>query len=351
MDALRVVKDFEKYALEEKMSPNAKMYFSAGAISLTTPRYNEEALNRYMIRPRVLRDVSNVQTDCQLLGAGVSFPIGISPVALHQFAHPEGELATVRGSCKEDCVFVLSTASSTKLEDVAKAAFSVGGHAEPKIWMQVYIHKDRNITLDLIRKAESSGFSAIVITVDSPNSGLWRNVFHQQFFETCKPMLANLPCLMRYLEEPALTFEDLKWLKQNTKLPVIVKGILSGEDAWEAANCGASAIFVSNHGGRLIERVVPTIEVLEEVVEAVGDTGVEVYVDGGIRSGTDIFVCLALGARAVFVGRPAVWGLAADGEDGVRRILQILKQEFLFTMQLAGASKLEDINKNMIVKM
>ncbi|GIY19386.1 hydroxyacid oxidase 1 [Caerostris darwini] len=348
IDKLKTLRDFEKCALEESLDYYAKLYFSAGACSTSTPKHNEDAFNRYKIRPRVLRDVSKTNLECHLLDCHVSCPIGISPTALHCLAHSEAELATARGCCKEGCVFILSSSASRSIEEVATEVSNLK-ETPPALWMQTYIHNDRSITLDIIQKAESFGFSAIVVTVDSSSSALWKKVMPDEFFEMVSPKMPNLPSLPRLISDNSVTFEDLKWVVENSKLPVIAKGILSGEDAKAAVECGVSAIMVSNHGGRLIERVVSTIEVLEEVVDAVNGK-VEVYMDGGIRRGSDVFIALALGAKAAFIGRPVIWGLSVDGENGVRKVLQILKEELLITMQVAGAQSIEDIKRSMVVK-
>ncbi|GFS69245.1 peroxisomal [Nephila pilipes] len=345
---LVTLRDFETCSLES-MSEYAKSYFSAGACSKSTPRENEEAFHRYRIRPRVLRDVSDAEMSCKVLNSHVSCPIGIAPVGLHVLAHQEAESATAKACCEEDCIFILSSSASTCIERVQYIVSSLK-EIQPVLWMQTYIHKERLVTMNIIRRAESLGFSAIVVTVDSPNCGLWRNVMPEDFFKFVTSKMPNLPSLPRYLEDASITFEDLKWIVENTKLPVIAKGILSGEDAKKAVEIGVSAIIVSNHGGRLIERVVSTIDVLEEVVEAVSHSTIEVYVDGGIRSGSDVFISLALGAKGAFIGRPAIWGLSVEGENGVKKVLQILKEELLLTMQLAGASKIEDIKRSMVVK-
>ncbi|GFQ81967.1 hydroxyacid oxidase 1 [Trichonephila clavata] len=310
LQKMKTIRDFEICSLEI-MSNHAKSYFSAGACSKTTPRENEEAFHRYRIRPRVLRDVSNTEMSCEILDSSVSCPIGIDPVGLHVLAHEEAESATVKACCKEDCVFILSSSASRDIKTVAN---EVSGLSEvhPVLWMQTYIHKDRSVTMDIIRKAEAFGFSAIVVTVDSPNGGLWRKVIPEDFFKVITTKMPILPRLPRYLEDASVTFEDLKWIIQNSKLPIIAKGILSGEDAKKAVEIGVSAIIVSNHGGRLIERVVSTIDVLEEIVDAVSNSTVEVYIDGGIRSGSDVFISLALGAKAAFIGRPSIWGLSVD---------------------------------------
>ncbi|GIY19388.1 hydroxyacid oxidase 1 [Caerostris darwini] len=348
IDKLKTLRDFEKCALEESLDYYAKLYFSAGACSTSTPKHNEDAFSRYKIRPRVLRDVSKTNIKCAVLDCPVSCPVGISPTAVHCLAHSEAELATVRGCCGEKCIFVLSSTASCSIEEIATEVSNLK-EACHTLWMQTYIHKDRSVTWDIIKKAESFGFSAIVVTVDSTSTGLWMNVMPEEFFEMVSPKLPNLPSLPRLISDTSLTFEDLKWVVKNSKLPVIAKGILSGEDAKAAVECGVSAIIVSNHGGRLIERVVPTLEVLEEVVDAVSGK-VEVYLDGGIRSGSDVFIALALGAKSTFIGRPAIWGLSLDGENGVRKVLQILKEELLMTMQLAGAETVENIKRSMVVK-
>lgn len=250
------------------------------------------------------------------------------------------------GSAKEGCIYIMSSVSSTSIENVSSCSKNVSPKAT--IWMQIYMFKDRSVTLDIIRRAEKNGFSAIVVTVDAPISGQWKTNLPEGFAGRTQNKYLNLPNPCSSLQDATVTFDDLKWLKQQTKLPIIAKGILCGEDAKKAALCGVDAIYVSNHGGRQIHKVVSTIDVLAEVVKSVAESNVDVYFDGGITHGSDIFIAVALGAKAVFVGRPAIWGLTVGGEEGVRRILQILKNQLLSTMKLAGVKSVKDINKSMV---
>ncbi|XP_054717069.1 2-Hydroxyacid oxidase 1-like [Uloborus diversus] len=313
----------------------------------TLQKNNEKSFQRYGIKPKMLRDVSKVNLKSKVLDHDIPYPIGVSPVGIQSLVQKDAEILTARGCAAEECNFILSCASTCMLEDVAKT-YNETPNIKSSLWFQIYIFKDRKITSTLLKRAENAGFSAIVLTVDSPTAGLWKRGLPEGFGSRIKNRLINLPNAVQDLLEDSLTFEDIRWLKQKTKLPIIVKGILSGDDANKAVEYGASAIFVSNHGERQIERVIPTIDCLEEIVDAVRGKEVDVYLDGGVRSGSDVFIALALGAKAVFIGRPVIWGLAVKGEEGVRNVLQIIKQEFISTMKLAGVSSVTDINRSFI---
>lgn len=341
---MKRIEDVEQRAKQE-MSELAKTYFSAEAGSEENRKINEKALTRYRIIPRVFRDVSLVQTETTLLSSKSPYPIAVAPTGCHHLAHPAAESAVATACAKEGLIMTVSFMSSATIEEIAEVA----PHS-PK-WLQIYICNDRKITTDIIKRAENSGFTALVVTVDSPQGGLWKSYLPDNFPELIRDKQGiNLPKPMRYLLDQSMTSEAIRWLKSITKLPVVAKGIMRGEDAVEAARQGASAIIVSNHGARQIDGVCPSIDVLEEVVRAVKGYEVEVYFDGGIRTGSDVFRALALGAKAIFIGRPIVWGLSVGGEDGVRRVLEILKDEFRATMCLAGTATLQEITKEMIAK-
>ncbi|KAG0420415.1 hypothetical protein HPB47_003518 [Ixodes persulcatus] len=339
------VDDIERLGIA-KLKPLPESYYDGGADEEQTLRENRLAFFRLRLRPRVLRDVETRDKTVTLLGSQkLSMPIGISPTGFQKFAHPEGEKATARAAHKAATVMILSTMSTTSIEDVAAAA------PEGLRWFQLYMFKDRDASKDLVQRAEKAGYQAIVLTVDTPLTG-------NRIFDRNKlTPLGNLAVSIvegvaglldlsgnAYenisLFDASLTWDDVKWLKSFTKLPVIVKGILTAEDAIDAVSNGVAAIFVSNHGGRQLDTVTSTIEALPEIIRAV-EGRVEVYLDGGIRHGTDVIKALALGAKAVFVGRPALWGLAYNGEEGVTQMLKILRKELDLGMALIGPTALQ----------
>lgn len=346
------VDDIERLGIA-KLKPLPESYYDGGADEEQTLRENRLAFFRLRLRPRVLRDVETRDKTVTLLGSQkLSMPIGISPTGFQKFAHPEGEKATARAAHKAATVMILSTMSTTSIEDVAAAA------PEGLRWFQLYMFKDRDASKDLVQRAEKAGYQAIVLTVDTPLTG-------NRIFDRNKlTPLGNLAVSIvegvaglldlsghayenRSLFDASLTWDDVKWLKSFTKLPVIVKGILTAEDAIDAVSNGVAAILVSNHGGRQLDTVTSTIEALPEIIRAV-EGRVEVYLDGGIRHGTDIIKALALGAKAVFVGRPALWGLAYNGEEGVTQMLEILRKELDLGMALIGASSIDELKSEMV---
>jgi (S)-2-hydroxy-acid oxidase len=276
-------------------------------------------------------------------------------------AHPDGEIATARAAAKMNTAFTLSTIATTTMEEVA-AATSPGSL---RIF-QLYIYRERDITRQLVARAERAGFAALMLTVDTPFFGKRRDDNRNKFKLPPHLKMANFEGLdfnqtgvnqsnkesglneyASSLFDASLTWKDVDWLRSVTRLPIVVKGILSAEDAVEAVNHGVAGIIVSNHGARQLDTVPATIDVLPEIVHAVGGR-CEVYMDGGVRTGTDVFKAVALGARAVFIGRPAIYGLAYNGEEGVRQVLQILQTELSSAMALAGCATVEDIKPSFI---
>ncbi|XP_075539919.1 uncharacterized protein LOC142574791 [Dermacentor variabilis] len=292
-----------------------------------------------------------------LLGQRVSMPVGISPTALQKLAHPDGEAATARAAANAGTVMILSALSTTSMEDVASRA---PGSVR---WLQMEVVKDRSVTIDFLSRAEKLGYGAIVLTVDMPVFGLRVSSVKNRMTYPEHLCLANFEgtnyghmkdlkesCLeeLRQSFDRSLTWDVLTWIRSITKLPLVVKGILTAEDACEAVNHGASAILVSNHGGRQLDGVPATIEVLASIVRAVRGR-CEVYMDGGVRRGTDVVKALALGARAVFIGRPVIWGLAYDGENGVKKVLNIYRTELERALALMGCASLGDIKPGMVL--
>jgi 4-hydroxymandelate oxidase len=285
--------------------------------------------------PRMLVDVSERHMGTTALGEPVSMPILIAPTAFQGLAHPEGEVATVKAAGAAKTLMTLSTGSTFSIEEVMAVATG-------PVWFQLYLFKDRAISASLVKRAEVAGCKAIVFTVDVPLLGRRERDVRNQFKlpDGLAPYIASLL-------DPALTWKDIEWLTGITKLPVLVKGILRSDDALLAVNHGASGVIVSNHGARQLDTTPATISILPEIVDAVGGK-VEVYVDGGIRRGTDVLKAIACGARAVFIGRPVLWGLASGAEAGVRYVLEMLRQEFDLAMALSGCPTLSSITRDLI---
>ncbi|XP_071440603.1 2-Hydroxyacid oxidase 1 [Hetaerina americana] len=354
------VRDVER--LGTQLLPRASLdYYRSGAGEEQTLRNNREAFRRLRIRPRVLRDVSIRDLTTTALRKKVAVPFGIAPTAMHRLAHPDGEVAVARAAERMGAVFILSTLSTSSLEEIAEGA------PRATKWFQLYIYKNRSVTQNLVMRAERLGYEALVLTVDAPLFGIrWadaRNKFHLpphlKLANFTEPEESDgvrdrsdkgsqLQAYVTDLFDQSLTWDGISWLKSITKLPIILKGILTKEDVEEALKYDISGIIVSNHGARQVDGFPATIEALPEIVQAV-DGRCEVYLDGGVTQGTDVFKALALGARMVFFGRPALWGLAYNGEDGVKTVLDILRNEFDLTLALTGCASIGDIKKEMVV--
>jgi 4-hydroxymandelate oxidase len=327
-------------------------YYAGGAGDEWTLAENRRAFGRWVVRPRILNDVSNVDLTTTVLGQEVAFPVLLAPTALQRMAHRDGELATARAAASVGTLMVLSTISTFSMEEVA-------GTGAPR-WFQLYVHRDRGLTAELVDRASAAGYGAIVLTVDAPFLGRRYRDEVNRFSLPPGMGLANFPGgviprvdgsgLMAFFRaelDPSLSWRDVEWLRGLSSLPVVLKGILTAEDALRGAEGGASAIIVSNHGGRQLDGVAASIDVLPEVVDAVGDR-VEVLLDGGVRRGADALKALALGARAVLVGRPYLWGLAVDGERGVRRVLELLRDDLMLAMALAGRESVGAIDRSAV---
>ncbi|HEY1551259.1 MAG TPA: alpha-hydroxy acid oxidase [Kofleriaceae bacterium] len=340
----------------ERVTELAWDYYSSGADDEICVRKNCEAFAKYELHHRVLVDVSRRELATTLLGERLAMPIAVAPTAFHRLAHDDGELATVRGAGDAGTLFILSTLSNTAIEDVVAAATG-------PVWFQLYVYKDRGATHALVQRAEAAGARALVVTVDAPLLGRRerdvrnkfalpaglsvRNVFADASEVRAPNGDSGLAAYFATLLDPALTWDAIDWLRSITKLPVIVKGIVRADDAKRAHDHGAAAIVVSNHGGRQLDASPPTIDVLARVVDAVAGN-VEVVLDGGVRRGTDVVKAIALGARAVLVGRPILWGLAAGGRDGVAHVLAMLRRELDLAMALAGCPTVAAITRDLI---
>ena len=328
-------------------------YISGGADDELTLTDNVAAWNRYRFRPRVLRDVSSVDVTTTVLGSPVGSPVLVAPTAYHRLVHPDGERATARAASQAGTGMVVSTMSSVPLEDIAAAAPD-GLH-----WFQLYVHADRSMTVSLLRRAEAAGYRALVVTVDTPRLGRRRRDGVHGFSLPAGIEAANLAGrgvghgnLAAYASssfDPSLTFDAVRWLCSQTTLPVVVKGVLRGDDAAACIDAGAAAIAVSNHGGRQLDAAIATADALADVVQAVAGRG-EVYVDGGIRRGSDVLRALAMGARAVSVGRPVMWGLALGGAAGVRDVLTAFAAETEAAFALAGVASCADVSPDLLAR-
>ncbi len=331
--------DYERLAAET-LEPGPLAYFAGGAGDEHTLRANVEAFRSYRLRPRVLVDVSEVSTAATVLGTEVSMPVLVAPVAFQRLAHPDGEVAMARAAAAAGTIMTLSTIATSRPREIAAECDSA-----PR-WFQLYCFRDRGVTQALIDEAVECGFEAIALTVDAPRAGRRERDFRQSFVVPegiHAPAVAAAVGTERALTvaevfgllDASLDWDDLASLASDCSLPVLVKGIQTAEDATLAVEHGAAAVIVSNHGGRQLDGVAPTLEILPEVVDAVGDR-TEVLMDGGIRRGADVLTALALGAKAVLVGRPALWGLAVDGEAGARRVLELLRAEVELALALLG---------------
>lgn len=323
-------------------------YFASGAGDEVTVREATEAWARYRLRPRVLRDVSAIDPAVDLLGVRLPHPVGVAPMAFHGLAHPDGERGTARGCRQTGSLFVVSTRASVALEDIAATA-------DPW-WFQVYVMRDRAATLALARRAARAGARALVLTGDTPYVGAKRRVAGVRIAVSDEHFLVNIGQHLSSTAEPraaasqdpSVTLEAIEWLARGTGLPVLVKGVLRGDDAVACVDAGAAGVVVSNHGGRQLDRSLPSAAALHDVVTAVGGR-VPVVVDGGLRSGGDALVALALGASAVLLGRPVLWALACDGAPGVAEVLSTVRAELEHGMGLLGAATVADLHDDEFV--
>ncbi|MDI1325127.1 MAG: alpha-hydroxy acid oxidase [Algoriphagus sp.] len=331
--------DFEKMA-EGKMTKMAYEYVASGAADEFTVRWNRQALDAIKLNPNVLNDISKLDTSVTLFGHKLSYPILVAPTAFHKIMHPEGELATARGAGKAEAIYVVSSFTTTPLEEIKKVA------TEP-FWFQLYVRDDKEFTKNLVQKAESLGCRALCITVDTPVGGA-RNRQARVSFKL--PEGINAPYANgEMIQKMPLTWKEMEWLISFAKVPVLLKGILHPDDAEKAIEIGASGIIVSNHSGRNLDTVPATIEVLPRIVERVNKR-IPILMDGGIRRGTDVLKAIALGANAVLVGKPICFGLASGGAEGVTKTLEILRAEFEMAMALTGRATIASIDQSLIWK-
>jgi isopentenyl diphosphate isomerase/L-lactate dehydrogenase-like FMN-dependent dehydrogenase len=341
------LKDYAHLA-RDRLEPAVWDFFEGGAGEERTLAANMEAFDRVRLRPAVLRGAAYPDTKTCILGATWSAPVGIAPMAFHTLAHPEGELATVRAAASIGLPVVVGTFAGRTFEELAAVAGA-------RLWLQVYCFRDRSRTRRLVERAEQAGMEALVLTVDTPHMGRrtrdMRNGFrlppHVKPANLDGDGFASPAAHARTDLDPSLTWSVVDWLRSVSSLPVLIKGILTASDAARAVDAGVDGIVVSNHGGRQLDGVPPTLDVLPEVAAVVGGR-CPVLLDGGIRRGRDVLAGIALGADAVLLGRPVLYGLATAGEEGVARVLDIMVEELADVMALTGTPCLADIRPDLV---
>ena len=343
---------FERPA-KERMSPMAWDYYDSGALDEITLRANRDAWDAIRLAPRILRDVAQRSTETSVLGRRWGAPLMVAPMAFQKLGHAEGEAATARGARDAGVGITLSTLSTVPLETVATEA------GDAPRWFQLYVHRDRELTRHLVDRAVAGGYEALCVTVDAPLLGRRERDEANAFSLPAGMELENLKGLgdtsrveaesksglfAYFLQQidPGLGWNDIDWLASVAKIPVVLKGVLNPHDVAIARDHGAAAVIVSNHGGRQFDTAVDTVTALRRIVDR-GPGEIELLVDGGIRRGSDVLKALALGAKAVLIGRPVLWGLAVDGAAGVSAVLSILIDELDLAMALCGTSTIDEI--------
>jgi isopentenyl diphosphate isomerase/L-lactate dehydrogenase-like FMN-dependent dehydrogenase len=339
------VADYERLA-EERLEPGPWAYLAGGSGDEWTLRENRAAFERWTFRPRVLCDVSEISTATTVLGHTVGLPVVVAPVAYQQLYHPDGECATARGAAAAGAGMAVSTFSTRTHEEIADAA---PGLVQ---WCQLYVFQDRGVTREHLAGAAAAGCSAVVLTVDTPRLAQRERDLRVEFEVPAELPLPyaratigdapSNPADQFALLDPSVSWRDLEWIATEGQLPVVLKGVVTAEDAELAVEHGAAAVVVSNHGGRQLDGAPATLDSLPEVADAIAER-VEVYHDGGIRRGTDVAKALALGARAVLAGRAPVFGLAVAGDDGVRHVLEILRDELELALCLLGCTSPDEL--------
>jgi isopentenyl diphosphate isomerase/L-lactate dehydrogenase-like FMN-dependent dehydrogenase len=332
-------------------------YFAGGTEDEVTIAANEQAFRRWRFRYRVLAGSHPPDTRCSILGREYPTPVFLAPTATQRLAHPDGEMAAARAAANAGVVYCLSTLASSSIEEVAAAS-------RGQKWLQLYVLKDRSITEDLVARASSSGYGAVVVTVDSPvPTRRWRDMRngfalpqHVEYRNLAGSLAkagsapfggSALARAFGELMDPSLTWQDLEWLVRISPVPVFVKGVVRSDDAVRAVSSGAAGIIVSNHGGRELDCSIATLDALPDVVQAVG-ASTPVLMDGGVRRGTDVLKAVCLGATAVLIGRPFLWALAVGGEEGVAQLLRQMSDEITTSMSLLGAASLSDLTRDLL---
>jgi 4-hydroxymandelate oxidase len=349
--------DFERRARDVLPKPHFDFFFG-GAADEVTLRENRRAFDDIDLRFRVLAGVGERDLSVTLFGKRTSMPVLIAPTGFHKMAHADGELATARAAAASDVIFVVSMMANVSLEEIRAAT------PKAPMWFQLYVYRDRGVTRSLVERAQAAGYDALQVTVDLPVLGRREHDVRNRFGLPADLRIANLEreglgelnpvegdsgvnAYTRRMLDPSLTWKDLEWLKSLTRLPILVKGVVRGDDAVRALEAGADGVVVSNHGGRQLDTSPATIRALPEVADAVAGRGL-VLMDGGVRRGTDVVKALALGAQAVMLGRPPLWGLAVAGQDGVWQVLEILRHELDAALALCGYRRPADVPRDLV---
>lgn len=327
---------------KQKLEPKLFEYIENAACDEVTKHKNEQVFDRVFISPFSLKNVADLSTCFDFCANQYASPIIAGPTAFHQWFHPNGELATANACQNHHIPMILSTMSSMSLEDVAQVS------SYDKFWLQTYLFRDKSITLDLIERAEKAGFLAIVLSVGVPESGKREKNIHTSLSVSQQkqhPSIAPVEHIQDFLSqevEPGLTWQSISWLKSKTKLPILLKGILNPMDAQQAYDNGVSGIIVSNHGGRQLDTSIPSLYALSRISQKLQNR-LPIFLDGGVRRGTDIIKAIALGADAILLGKPILWALAYNGEQGVSELLSLLHAEFKSAMRLCGVRNKDEI--------
>ncbi|WP_338773490.1 alpha-hydroxy acid oxidase [Nocardia vulneris] len=344
---------FEQRA-KELLEPAHYDFFAGGAGEEIALADNEQAFRRLALLPRVLRDTSGRSIATLLLGDPSAMPVFVSPTAFHRLAHPEGERATARAVAAAGLVLIASMAATVAIGEITTAAREIDRDA--RVWFQLYLQPEPDVTTELVRRAERAGCTALVVTVDSPALGRRtrddRNGFHDLPAGLCAENMRGLPGtaangLRRIAMSPTFTWDHLEWLREVTALPLVLKGIMHPEDARLAIEFGADAILVSNHGGRQLDAAPATLDALPAIAAGVADR-IPIFLDGGVRRGSDVVLALALGAKAVGLGRPVLWGLTVGGDKGVADVLDTLRTEVEQTLTLCGVAALSELDTDLV---
>ena len=351
---LRNIAQYED-AARALLTPAIYDYYAGGAEDELTLRWNEAAFRQFALRPRVLVDVSRIDPSVELLGDRLAFPVLLAPTAFQRLAHPDGELATARAAAAAGTVFVSSTLSTFTIEEIAAAT--------QRLWLQLYVFRDRGITRSLVERAEAAGCRAISLTVTVPVQGNRERDAHNRFALPPAIEMANFTGLRQsrfpdadasrlsaFIDQefdPSLSWKDIEWLRSITKLPIVLKGIMAPDDGVLAVEHGAAAVVVSNHGGRQLDSGEPTLFALPRIADAIGGR-IPVLMDGGVRRGTDVVKALCLGATAVLIARPYLWGLAVGGQRGVADVLALLRAEVERTLALLGRPTISALERSAI---
>lgn len=352
LDSLLTVREFEAVA-RRVLDPVHYDYVAGGAGDEVTVRANEDGFGRLSLLPRVLRGSARRDLSVTLFGTRSSMPVLISPTAFHRLVCAEGEIATARAAARAGTIMIVSMASTVAVGEVAAAARAAAPDGDPALWFQLYLQPDLDDTVALISRATGAGCRALVVTVDSPvlgaNERSRRNRFHDlpagMACENLRDLRGGEPGVVRQIAmSPELSWEHIDWLREHTDLPILLKGVLHPEDARLAVRHGVDGLLLSNHGGRQLDTVPATIDLLPEFLAAV-DARVPVLLDGGVRRGTDVVKALALGAQAAFVGRPVAAGLAVGGEAGVSRVLGLLHDEIALALGLLGCPSPDQVTR------